>query len=196
MAIDQTDLLSSLRALVDKEISSWQNYLNEAKGKSQYEAILSTGRDDATKARALIYILQTLPTRHATLVDIYDVGALRSGEDPLEDVRLPEVCENLLSELKDPDSTVELRDWYRKVLYSSDSMLHGILETEKLLQIIEQERLRELHLVKAALAKAGSYAEVKLLEYQMESIGLPRRRVDDVEARGPMAGGLNAGDVE
>jgi hypothetical protein len=129
-------------------------------------------QDTSTKAQALLHLLETLPTRHAALVISY-------GDAKIKFVELSNPCANLLQELQNPESDVELTSWFNRTI-KSKKLVNCISQVETDIKTAEQGRMQELKRLKASHlsltvvykdGELGSKDIDKLLD-AMEEIGV------------------------
>ena len=134
--------LPRLGTTIDTALATWETYLQTLTEHPTYESIVSnTTKDIATKVKALQHVLDTLPARHKALVQSY-------SDTNLEPVELSNICANLLEELKNPRSGLELDAWFTKTLATKKTTT-GIAQLEKDIMDEEQGRLQELRRLKA-----------------------------------------------
>ena len=138
-----------------------------------YESIIANGtKDTASKLKALQHLLDTLPTRHTAL-------ALSYNDPDMNFVDLSDECANLLEELQNPSSDVDLGDWFNKVV-SSKRFINSVAALEKDMREEEQGRMQELRSLKAiqvslmAVRDDGELgkSEVMALLEAMEKVGV------------------------
>jgi hypothetical protein len=154
-------------------LASWEAYLKDLEGHPGYSTIISDNpKEAATKAKALQYLLSTLPTRHAELV--------RSCSDPeVETVKLADMCGNLLDELQSPSHEIDLNAWFNMVS-TGKRFIDRVLSIEKDIEEEEQRRLQELSRLKAVhmslMQVCGDgelgMKDVEVLMDAMEAVGV------------------------
>lgn len=170
---DDSSILLKLGAAIDTSLVEWEVYLETLTENSTYEDIILNDIQDATtKANALLHLLDVLPTRHAALVISY-------GDANIKFLELSLPSANLLAELQNPESDVELKAWFNRTMMSK-KLSKSISQFEKDILAAEQGRLQELRRLKAihfSLTKVskdgelGSKVVEKLLD-AMEEIGI------------------------
>ena len=138
------DSLPKLGIAIDTSLASWEAYMETLTDQPTYESIISNNntQDTFTKAHALFYLIETLPTRHAVLVISY-------SDTKVKFVELSNPCANLFEELQKPDSDAELKAWFDRVM-TSHKLINGIAEIERNLEMVEQGRMQELKRLKAS----------------------------------------------
>jgi hypothetical protein len=167
------DLLPKLGIAIDASLAAWEAYMETLTDQPTYEAIMSNNiQDTSTKAQALLHLLETLPTRHAALVISY-------GDAKIKFVELSNPCANLLQELQNPESDVELTSWFNRTI-KSKKLVNCISQVETDIKTAEQGRMQELKRLKASHlsltvvykdGELGSKDIDKLLD-AMEEIGV------------------------
>ena len=137
------DLLPKLGTAIDISLASWEAYMETLTDQPTYEAIISNNiQDTSTKAKALLHLLETLPTRHAALVISYSDAKVKF-------VELSNPCANLLEELQNSESDFELKSWFKQTI-KSKKLVNGISQVERDIQTAEQGRMQELRRLKAS----------------------------------------------
>ena len=87
------DLLPKLGVAIDISLATWEAYMDTLTDQPTYEGIISNNiQDISTRAKALLHLLEPLPTRHAALVISY-------SDAKVNFVELSKPCANLLEEL-------------------------------------------------------------------------------------------------
>ena len=170
---DTMNYLLKLGIAIDTSLAAWKEYLDTLPEQLTYEAIISNDIQNATtKAKALLHLLEVLPTRHAALTISY-------GDSTLNFVQLSAPCANLLRELQKPESHVELKSWFNRTI-TSKKLVNSIAEFERDVETEEQGRLQELRRLKAihlGLTKVHEDGElgekeVEKLVDAMEEVGV------------------------
>ena len=139
---DGSTFLTKLGIAIDTSLTTWLAYVDTLTEELTYQAIISNDIQDATtKAKALLHLLEVLPTRHAALTISY-------GDSKLKFVELSAECANLLRELQKPESDVELSSWFNRTI-TSKKLVNSIAEFERNIQTEEQGRMQELRRLKA-----------------------------------------------
>ena len=171
---DNATILSKLGVAIDASLADWEIYLATLADQTTYEAIIAGDiQDTATKTEALRHLLEVLPCRHAALVIAY-------SDPKINFIELNRPCGNLLKELQDPKSDVDLGSWFNRVLVGI-KLVKSITQCEADVRSAEQGRLQELNRLKAqhfALSMVSEDEELganevgKLLD-TMEEIGVP-----------------------
>jgi hypothetical protein len=178
-AEDYIALMTKLGVAIDAAIAHWETYLAEYEDHPSYENIIPLDKpDSSTKAKALQYLLQTLPDRYAALVRSYT-------DLDLEQVQLPDVCGNLLDELQSENHDVDLTAWFKTPLVGKKSF-DRIQSVEKEIKDMEAARKQELHRL-----KANHLMMMEVLsdgELGMEDV---ERLLDAMEAMGVLIGGVD-----
>lgn len=164
MKKDDMALLPKLGIAIDTSLATWESYTETLADQPTYESIISTDlQDTSTKAKALLHLLDTLPSRHAALVVAY-------SDDKLEYVGLSDICTNLLEELQKPESDVELDSWFNRTLAGKKSVT-TVVQLEKDIRSEEQGRLQELRRLKASqLALMSVYQDGELGDNEVEKL--------------------------
>ena len=169
-----TNLLCRLGIAIDLSLTMWEEYVETLKEQPTYETImLNDLQNPDNKPKALLHLLETLPTRHAALVLSY-------SDSKTTFIELPRPCTNLLSELRSNKSNVELASWFNRTL-PAKRLMSSISHFERDIKIAEDGRSQELRRLKAVhygltkVVDEGSVVGVKavgkLLD-AMEEIGV------------------------
>lgn len=171
---DHLTLLPKLGTAIDAALQSWNSHTATAAQYPTYESIISGDiKDISTKVQALKHVLETLPSRHAALVQSYN--------DPeLDFIELSDLCGNLLEELQSPEPDVELGEDFNKI-FMSKRFIKSVVALEKEIRDEELWRSQELNRLKASQACLTKVREdgeldkrqVRALVDAMEEIGIP-----------------------
>lgn len=129
-------LLPQLRRLLLNEFESWSHYMKQVQ-QTHYSHIIckANANSDSNdiKAKALIYVLEILPARHAKLASI-------NGDDVL---RLPAVNAALLAQLKDSPGDMIWAGLHQNVLQDG-ALINEIVEQEMELAMLEEVQMNRL----------------------------------------------------
>ena len=170
---DSNTLFNKFGDAVDNSLAAWESYLETLTGQPTFESIVSDNSKDAsTKIKALQHILETLPSRHATLAQAYCDTEIKFAE-------LSDTCTNLLEELQKPASNLDLSAWFKQVI-TGKKFISGIDAIEKDIGVEEQGRLQQLRRLKAvhvsllAVLADGELGdkEVEVMLEAMEELGV------------------------
>jgi hypothetical protein len=162
--IDTMNFLLKLGIAIDSSLAAWKGYLDTLPEQLTYEAIIANDIQDATtKAKALLHLLEVLPSRHAALIISY-------GDSTLKFIELSAQCANLLSELQKPESHVELKSWFNRTI-TNKKLVNSIAQFERDVNTEEQGRLQELRRLKAIyLGLMSVYEDSELGEKEVEDL--------------------------
>ena len=172
-ASGSASLLTRLGAAINNSLAAWELYLETFTENPTYDSIISTDtKDVTTKVKALQYLLETLPSRHTALAQSYCDTSLNFAE-------LSDICRNLLDELRNPASDLDLNAWFNKIVISK-RFVDGILTLGKDIGEQEQGRLQQLRRSKAihvslvAVLKDGELGkkEVDKMLEAMDELGV------------------------
>lgn len=185
-----SDLMPGLGDAIDTALAHWETYFGDVEAQPSYSTVIEQDpKSPETKAKALQYILFTLPERHTMLVRSCSAAEL-------EAVQLPDVCGNLLDELQSPSHEIDLDSWFNSVT-STKKFVDRVIALEKDIREEELRRKQDLSRLKAvhiALTQVGRDGElgskdVEVLVNAMEAIGVsligpsggPREEINDGE---------------
>lgn len=166
-------LMPGLGNAIDTALAHWETYLGDLEHQPGYSTIIEQDpKSPESKAKALQYVLFTLPERHTMLVRSCSAAEL-------EAVQLPDVCGNLLDELQSTSHEIDLLSWFNSVT-STKKFVDRVVALEKDIREEEMRRRQDLSRLKAvhiAFTQVGRDGElglkdVEVLVNAMEAIGV------------------------
>jgi hypothetical protein len=129
--------LNTLNEIVVSELAFWMDYL-KALPALDFSSLTANEASPETRTKALIYILETLPTRHQALASIYRSSAIAP-------VVLPGECSNLLASLRSEESVKGIVGAdHEKKLFTGKQFRPRVLALEEEVKKLEEERMQEL----------------------------------------------------